>query len=637
MGAAQIRERRRAVAVMTGGAKPVARFRLRFPQVQREVEARADETIQECARRQGVRIIAACGGRGVCGSCLIRLTEGSIAPRAPAPTAHESAPRPNQAPPRKNWLRACQYVAMSDCTIEVSQRSLAQVVRAEVDSGDIERLPAQPVVAARDVTLPAPTLQDCRADAERLAQALSDAGEDRPAVDLAVARALPTLFRARLHAGSAALRAWVRAGEAVSVAPAGERGLALAVDLGTTNIAAFLLEVCSGERLATLGMENPQVAWGGDVISRINAAMNDAEAASELKKVAVEAINAMAHDLCEAVGLGPEAIVDVAICGNTAMHHLLLGLPVRQLGRAPFVAASNAPLDVRARDLGLAVAAGAWVHVLGGVGGFVGGDHVTALLATERYWAGATTSVVMDIGTNTEISVIHGGRIICASAPSGPALEGGHISCGMRAATGAIERVGILHGQLHVETIGGKSAVGLCGSGVLDTVATLLAAGLANESGRIVPEHARVVTDSDGIRSVRLARSVLFSQRDLRAVQLAKAAIRTATDLLLEEAGIAPEQVEQFVIAGSFGAHISVRSGIAIGLFPSLPIERYVQVGNAAGAGVRLAAVSTAARTRAAQFAAGACYVELSTRANFQKYFLRHIGFHQRPTPRSAQ
>ncbi len=623
---------------MKRGPQTVALYRLRFPQVQREIQARAGETVQECARRQGVRIIAACGGRGVCGSCLIRVIEGSVTVRGPKTLAgREPARRRDHASPRKKWVRACQCVATSDCTVEVSPRSLAPVMRAEVESADAERLAAQPAVLAFDVTLPVPTLQDCQADAERLVHALADAGQGRPVVDLAVTRSLPTVFRTQLHDGNSKLRAWIRNGEVISVMPAGGHGLALAVDLGTTNIAAFLLEVGSGTRLATLAVENPQVAWGGDVISRINAAIKDADVACELKTAVVKAINAMAHDLCAAVGVAPEVIVDVAICGNTAMHHLMLGLPVRQLGRAPFVAASRGPLDVRARDLGLTVAAGAWVHVVGGVGGFVGGDHVTALLATQPQWSDAGTSVVMDIGTNTEISVIHDGRIICASAPSGPALEGGHISCGMRAAAGAIERVGVVHGQLHVETIGGKPAIGLCGSGVLDTVAALLEAGLANVAGRILPEPARVLTDAHGMRAVRLVRSVLFSQSDLRAVQLAKAAIRTATDLLLEEAGIGPEQVERFVIAGSFGAYISVRSAIAIGLFPSLPIERYVQVGNAAGAGVRLAAVSTTARARAAQLAAGARYVELGTRADFQKCFLHHIGFHERPTPRSAQ
>ena len=638
LDAARIRSRRYAATAVKYGPRTEALYRLRFPQVQREIQVRADETIQECARRQGVRIIAACGGRGVCGSCLIRVIEGRVTARGPeTPAGGEPALRGDHVFPGKKWVRACQCVAASDCTIEVSPRSLAPVMRAEVESADAERLAAEPAVLACDVTLPAPTLQDCRADAERLVHALADAGHVCPVVDLAVTRSLPTVFRTHLHDGSSTLRAWVRSGEVIAVMPAGGRGLALAVDLGTTNIAAFLLEVCSGARLATLAVENPQVAWGGDVISRINAASKDADVACELRTAVVEAINATAHDLCAAVGADPEIIVDVAISGNTAMHHLLLGLPVRQLGRAPFVAASHASLDVRARDLGFAVAAGAWVHVVGGVGGFVGGDHVTALLATEPHWSGASTSVVMDIGTNTEISVIHAGRIICASAPSGPALEGGHISCGMRAAAGAIERVGFVRGQLHVKTIAGSPAIGLCGSGVLDTVAALLDAGLADVAGRILPEHPRVVTDAHGMRAVRLVRSVLFSQSDLRAVQLAKAAIRTATDLLLGEAGVGPDQVERFVIAGSFGAYISIRSGIAIGLFPSLPVERYVQVGNAAGAGVRLAAVSTTARARAAQLAVSARYVELGARANFQKCFLHHIGFHERPTPRSAQ
>jgi len=319
-------------------------------------------------------------------------------------------------------------------------------------------------------------------------------------------------------------------------------------------------------------------------------------------------------------------IVDLAVCGNTAMHHLLLGLPVRQLGRAPFVAAVRAGMDLKARELGLAVAPGAWVHAAPNVGGFVGGDHVTALLATEEQWGACKTALVMDIGTNTEISVIHEGRFYTASAPSGPALEGGHISCGMRAAEGAIERVKYENGRLKVETIGHRKAIGLCGSGVLDTLATLHRAGLVSDAGRLAAEHADIVPHR-GKRAVQLAHDVLFTQDDIRAVQLAKAAIRTATELLLDEAGLTDAAIERFVIAGSFGAYIDVESGISIGLFPDLPRERFRQVGNAAGVGIRRMLASVEARARAKELAATCRYIELSSRSDFQKVFLKHIGF----------
>ncbi len=241
----------------------------------------------------------------------------------------------------------------------------------------------------------------------------------------------------------------------------------------------------------------------------------------------------------------------------------------------------------------------------------------------------------MDIGTNTEISLIHGGRILSASCPSGPALEGGHISCGMRAADGAIERVRAEDGRLKVEAIGRKTPVGVCGSGVLDTIAALRQLGLLNSGGRLEGAHPDL-GEVDGKRAAILAPGVSFSQADIRAVQLAKAAIRTGTDLLLAEAGIGEADIGRFIIAGAFGAYISVESGVAIGLFPDMPRERFAQVGNAAGAGVRMMLASAEARREAATLARACEYIELSTRGEFQKTFMHHIGFNFRALPRSA-
>jgi len=536
----------------------------------------------------------------------------------------------------RKWRRACQLSARSDCRIEVAPRSLAPVVRAETDTGAREVLPLAAAVAAHDVEVPAATLQDHVSDVDRVLRALGRSEALEHLVDLHAARALPGVLRARDHAESWPVRAFLRGDELIHFAPTGRRALGLAIDLGTTNAAGFLVDLETGERLASLGVENPQVAWGADLISRLNYAVHGATEAEELRGAAVDAINALAHDLCHAVGQTPNDIVDLTVCGNTAMHHLLLGLPVRQLGRAPFVAAVRGEIDLKARELGLHMAPGAWVHVAPNVGGFVGGDHVTALLATEDEWQQCRTALVMDIGTNTEISVIHEGQFYTASAPSGPALEGGHISCGMRAAEGAIERVRIEDGRLRVETIGHKKAIGLCGSGVLDTMANLHRGGLVSDAGRLASAHPDIVAlgaaakgaaQGGGKRAVQLAPEVLFSQDDVRAVQLAKAAIRTATELLLDEAGLTDQAVERFVIAGSFGAYIDVESGVAIGLFPDLPRERFRQVGNAAGVGIRRMLASTAARTRARELAQACRYIELSSRSDFQKIFLKHIGF----------
>jgi uncharacterized 2Fe-2S/4Fe-4S cluster protein (DUF4445 family) len=605
-------------------------YRLHFPHLDREIAARPNETIFQSARRHGVRIVGACGGRGTCGSCVVRV-HGDVEQVHGQPDAIiDDEQDPAHKADRRKWLRACQLSARSDCTIEVAPRSLAPVVRAETDTGEKEMLPLAAAVKAQDVTVPAASLQDNLSDLDRVLRGL---GAENATVDLDAARLLPGVLRGRDHAESWSLRAVWRGHELIHFAPTGLRPLGLAIDLGTTNAAGFLVDLETGERLASLGVENPQVAWGADLISRLNYAVHGDAAAAELRGAAVEAINALAHDLCHSVGHISSDIVDLALCGNTAMHHLLLGLPVRQLGRAPFVAAVRAGMDVKARELGFNVAAGAWVHVAPNVGGFVGGDHVTALLASEDEWGACKTALVMDIGTNTEISVIYEGRFYTASAPSGPALEGGHISCGMRAAEGAIERVKIDGGRLKVETIGHKKAIGLCGSGVLDTLATLHRGGLISDAGRLAAEHADIVPligKSGGKRAVQLAQDVLFTQDDIRAVQLAKAAIRTATELLLDEAGLTDMAIERFVIAGSFGAYIDVESGVAIGLFPDLPRERFRQVGNAAGVGIRRMLASTQARAKAKELAEACRYMELSSRSDFQKVFLKHIGF-QKP------
>ncbi len=595
-------------------SKPTAQaFTLHFPELDRDITSHAGETIYQSARRCGVRIIGACGGRGTCGTCRVQMVAGEI-----DNASDKRLPAEKKSP----WVRACQIAPKSDCTIEIAARSLAPVVRAEFDAGEaVEMLPLDAAVAGHDISVTQATLADNLSDLDRVMRALT---LPRATVDLAAARQLPAALR-----NDWSLRALVRDGELIGFAPPGRAILGLAVDLGTTNVAGFLVDLTSGARLVSLGIENPQVAWGADVISRMNHAIQGPESAAELRQAASTAINALAHDLCFSIGASTADIADVAICGNTAMHHLLLGLPVRQLGRAPFVAAVRDAMDVKARDLDLTACPGAYVHMAPNIGGFVGSDHVTALVATQEHWQSGATTLVMDIGTNTEISLIHRGDVLSASCPSGPALEGGHISCGMRAADGAIERVTVADGRLKIRAIGDRPPVGLCGSGVIDAMAALRQTGILDDGGRITGAHPDIA-EVDGNRVALLAPGVTLTQHDVRAVQLAKAAIRTGIELLVRDCGLAEAGIERVVIAGAFGAYIDVASAIAIGLLPALPLDRFSQVGNAAGVGVRQLLASRKARTRARELAQLCRYVELSTRGDFQKTFLHNIGFKPR-------
>ena len=602
---------------MTTSKPATQAFTLHFPQLDRDIASHAGETIYQSARRSGVRIIGACGGRGTCGTCQVHVVDGKI---------NEAGEKARPAARKTRWVRACQVTPKSDCTMEIAARSLAPVVRAEFDAGEaLEILSLDAAVVSRDISVPQATLADNLSDLDRVIRALA---MPPSTVDLASARQLPTALRG----GDWSLRAYFREDELIAFSPVGRRTLGLAVDLGTTNVAGFLVDLESGARLASLGIENPQVAWGADVISRMNHAIQGPAKAAELRQAATTAINALAHDLCFSIDASATDIVDVAICGNTAMHHLLLGLPVRQLGRAPFVAAVRDAMDVKARDLDLTTCPGAYVHMAPNIGGYVGSDHVTALVATQELWQGGITTLVMDIGTNTEISLIHRDVIMSASCPSGPALEGGHISCGMRAAEGAIERVTVADGRLKIRAIGNRPPVGLCGSGVIDAMAALRQTGVLDDGGRIAAAHPDIA-EVDGMRVAVLAPGVTFTQHDVRAVQLAKAAIRTGIELLLRDRGLAEDDIELVVIAGAFGAYIDVGSAIAIGLLPTLPLDRFTQVGNAAGLGVRQLLASRKTRAQARELALQCRYVELSTRGDFQKTFLHNIGFKKRRAP----
>lgn len=586
--------------------------RIRFVGLDHDAECGDRETIFQGARRAGIRIVGACGGRGVCGTCAVHVADGEVELLHP-PTPHARAQLAD------GWLRACLARPRGDCLVEISPRSLARVVRTEVAGAGGAAWPAAPAVRMHTVALPPPTLAASGADGERLLGALDDAHVER--FDLAALRELP----GRLRANGWRVGVCVRADEVIAVGAPGRRALGLAVDLGTTNVAGFLLDLESGRRLASLGIENPQAGYGADLVSRIDHAVRAADGADLLHRAATDAIGSLAHDLCAATSAQVQDIVEVAACGNTVMHHLLLHLPVAQLARAPFVPALAAATDVKARDLGVPAAAGAYVHLLPNVGGFVGGDHVATLLATAGEWA-AGTSIVMDVGTNTEISLVHAGAITTVSCPSGPALEGGHIACGMRAADGAIERVRIRDDGVELRVIGDAEPVGLCGSGVFDAVAAMRGAGVLDARGRIRLGHS-AVREPDGRRELVLAPEVAFTQDDVRAVQLAKAAVRSGIDLLLREARLDELAIDRVLIAGAFGAYIDVRSAIAIGLVPALPVERFAQVGNAAGVGVQMVLTSVALRARAREIAARCRYLELGSLPGFQKTFLRRIDF----------
>jgi uncharacterized 2Fe-2S/4Fe-4S cluster protein (DUF4445 family) len=578
-------------------------------------------SVLEAARRLGVGLSAVCGGAGVCGTCRVVVPpEGQD---ALSPLSDTERARLGDEDIARGVRLACRAFIRQSLQVFVPPESLTASQRTQVE-GRQTPVRVDPVVVPADLQLPPPTLSDLRSDAERIRDGLG-----RPVrLDLEVLRRSPPSLRE----WGWAVRAVLRGDEVVALLPPGTPLVGVAVDLGTTKLAGYLLNLETGETLASVGAMNPQLAYGEDVMARITYALQEPEGAERLRQAAVEGLSQLVRDLCAQAGVPPEHVVEAVVVGNTAMHHLFLGLPTRPLGLAPYVPVESGPLDVRARDVGLPLAPGAMVHLLPNVAGFVGADHVAALLATRMEEADRPT-LLLDIGTNTEIGLSVGGNLFSCSAASGPAFEGAHIRFGMRAAPGALERVRMIEGRVYWETVEGAPPVGICGSGILDAVAELRGAGFLNGrggwansdrppflSGDNGPEFVLVPAEASG-----LGRAITVSRKDVGEIQLAKAAIAAGWQILLEEAGIRESDLARVLVAGAFGTYIDIGHAVAIGLLPRLPLDRFEQVGNVAGTGARMALLSRAERERAARLARRVRYVELTVHPSFRERFAQAL------------
>ena len=595
-------------------------YQIDFEPIGRRGQCQDNESLLDCAHRLGVGIISLCGGKGTCHSCKVRVLSGTVS----EPTSNELEVFSAQEL-GDGWRLACQTYPISDCKLSVPAESVTTPQRIQVEGLEITVHP-EPPVRAYHLQLPTPSLSHPQADADRLLQALNQQYQLRCSqVDIDV-----------LHILSPQLRSWnwqcqatVRNDEVVALSPWPSHQLGLAIDLGTTKIAGYLVDLSHGRTLAAKGIMNPQISYGEDIVSRITTVIDSPAEGVQLQKLVVEALNELAVDLCAEVGANTEEIVEAVVVGNTAMHHLFLGLPVRQLAYSPFVPAVSQAVDIKARDLGLHIASGAYVHVLPNIAGFVGADHVAMLLATEA-WQAKGLIVALDIGTNTEVSLVNNGEITTVSCASGPAFEGGHIKDGMRAASGAIERLRIATDSIQYQTIDEVPPVGICGSGILDAMAQLHLVGIVDKHGRMKDNHPRLRTSQKQRQFVLVSEeerdgrpAIVITQQDVRELQLAKAAIRTGIQVLLETNSCSEEEVKQVIIAGAFGTYIDVSSAITIGMLPSLPLDRFRQVGNAAGMGAKLALISGSKRSQAQNIASRVHYLELATAPNFMSTFVQ--------------
>lgn len=588
-------------------------YRIEFQPTGRHTFCRKDETLLEASRKSELGLASLCGGMGTCGKCRLRVVNGAASPPT---TLEQKALSPNEI---KSGIRlACQACPESDLVIYVPPESVSTLLRTQLEGLGVEIRPDPPVRAYR--------LEEYIPAGPGLSAALTEALQSNHGVACTVV----DLEGLQRDNPQPPLEAILRQGEVIALR--GSRGhplLGLAVDLGTTKIAGYLVNLETGKTLATHGAANPQSAFGADLIARLTYGVKSSQAASELQSMAVSALNSILTDLCHEAGTTPDDILEAAVVGNTAMHHILLGLPLKQLATAPYEPALTGPKEVKARDISLSIGRGAYVYMPPVIAGFVGSDHLAVLLSTSLSHSTAPT-LAIDIGTNTEVSLAANGRISTLSCASGPALEGARIKQGMKASPGAIERVRLDRERVEFQTIGDAPAIGICGSGILDAVAALRLQGIVDRSGRM--QGGSRVRQTNGMREFVLLDedmqngrpAIVLTQGDIREVQLAKAAIRTGIDALLAEHDIAAEDVDRILVAGAFGSYIDIASAIAIGMLPDLPLERYDQIGNAAGAGARMLVASFGLRGEAEALAAQITHIDMAARPDFHRSFIRN-------------
>jgi len=610
-------------------------------------------TIMEASRLLGVGIEALCGGLQVCGKCRVLIEAGRF-PKYGIDSQCDHAGPWREAEGEHLSLEeraagyrlACAARIDGDLLIYVPEESRPgkQVVSKDARPIVIE---IDPAVKSYSVTLDRASLEEPTADLERLQHALKrDHGIGGGlTIDVKALRSLPQCIRE--GAGHLTASIWMDQ-EIIRLQPGeAEHCYGLALDIGTTTLAGYLCDLHSGTVVATASAMNPQIQFGEDVISRINYHLNNADGLAHLQETVIEGLNRLVEKVLSPPDPPYEHvihrgdIVDVAVCGNTLMQHLLLGLDPESLGMTPFVPAHHAGLNIRARDLGIDVNPSARIFILPNEAGFVGGDNIGVMLM-EAPQKSEDTVLIIDIGTNGELIIGNRQRLICStcSCATGPALEGAQIEFGMRAAPGAIERVRIAPDTFAVDykVVGRElwrsqsppaemQTRGICGSGILDAVAAMFRTGLITPSGafdsKVATDRLRENADSGMLEFVlvrspetSIGRDVTISQNDIRQVQLAKAAIYTGCKLMLQRIGIArPDRIK---LAGAFGNHVDPVMALTIGMFPDCPREQITSIGNAAGDGCRMALLNCRKRIEAERIARRVEYVELSMMSNFQ-------------------
>ena len=613
----------------------------------------------------GIEIKSLCRGKGTCGKCRIIF----MSPGVDDPSELELNVLTKEEI-LHNVRLACQHEFKQDTTIYIPASSLSEEQKLQV-TGQEREIKIDPVIKKYFLKLERATLKDVKADFNRIKDTLKNTyGAAADTIDFHVLGEMPKILRDNKWEITASIRnneiILVEGGDTT------DRNFGIAVDLGTTKIAALLVDLSTGKTIDKKGVMNPQISFGEDVMSRIDFASENNEKLEQIQHAVIEAINGIIKELCDLNDIKTSEILEMTLVGNTAMHHLFLGLPVKQLGLAPFPALTSESIDLKSKEVGIRIASGGYIYLMPVVAGFIGSDHIAMILASGLYEMNGNC-LGIDIGTNTEIALISKSRLYSVSTASGPAFEGAHIRYGMRAAPGAIERV-IINSQTcipEIQTIDDKDPVGICGSGILDAIAELLKAKIINNRGKFNQESECICKDKLGnmqyvltpdfhkkrinkLQNCKLENtndicsatkkeikdtenflsqcdeSISINQKDIVEIQLAKGAMRTGIEILLENASIDFKDIDRVIIAGAFGSYIDPKNVINIGMFPNVELKKISQVGNAASIGAKMALISKTQRKIAEDIGEKDEYLELTVFPSFADHFASSVSF---PSP----
>jgi uncharacterized 2Fe-2S/4Fe-4S cluster protein (DUF4445 family) len=599
---------------------------IRFEPEGRVVKAERGENLRLLANASGVFIRSDCNGEGTCGKCRVVVAENG-ASLGRLTSAEQDLLTEREV--LQGYRLACQVHVKEDIVVRIPEETGLRI--RQVQSTGLERkMRLEPSVKKIHVTISQPTLSDVLPDSERLIQALRHEEEH---LDLRIdPDLLPTLPR-MLREYEWDITAVIPTRGQVCALEKGDttsRIYGYAVDIGTSKLVGVLVNLVTGEAVNTLFVENPQLVFGEDIMSRMSFAMKAHENSLKLKSSVLSAVNQLLERSCTMAHIASSQVYEIVIVGNTAMHHFLLGIESRYLALSPYVPAVREAIDLHARDVGILAHSHANVHVLPLIAGYVGADAVADVLASGLRESDEL-SLLLDIGTNTELFVGNRSDIVSCSCASGPAFEGAHIRQGMKAVHGAIERVRIEPTSLNVEyeTVGGDKPVGICGSGMLDTVAELLKCRVIDHKGRFQKVDNERLVEVSRDRAFTLAWGketstgdpVTITQKDIGEAQLAKAAIHAGCTILMRRAGVKASDLKRVYVAGSFGNYVNPASAKLLGLIPEVPTEIIRFVGNTAIAGAKMCLSSVEARAQAKKIGEEVRYIELGADPSFSKEF----------------